>query len=261
VRIPVVKVLWGMFAFPVMYPAGFFRAAFWPMLGVIASTLLWVSGVIGVNSLGHWVFLLISCALFAWLAVRVHRAVLLPPSDEGGTGDVRILPLANRYLAALVAAGALKFVFSVLVLALVSIFLARYTPVTDTAPPAPSAPDPAVQNLIDYTALVIQVPLAYLLARCSTLLPALALGHAWAPRAAWQQTRGNGWRLVVVVFLLPWALGAAVDWAYASLEIRILVGLLAILRAVFLALGVIALSLSYRELPQWPVPPPTPPPS
>jgi hypothetical protein len=244
-----------------MYPAEFFRAASWPLLGVIALSLVSASGVIAVNALAQWVLLIGGAALFAWLAVRIHRVVLLPLAEADGRTDRRIVPLAYRYLAALVTATVLKFVFYIAALILVSVFSARYVPATSVPPPPPPEPDPGIQRLIDYASWAIEIPLAYLLARCSTLLPALALGHAWAPRAAWEQTRGNGWRLAIVVFLLPWGLSETIDWAYASLESPVLVSLLAILRAVFLALGVIALSLSYRELPPWPAPPPTPPPS
>lgn len=249
-----------MFAFPAMYPAEFFRAASWPLLGVIALSLVSASGMYSVSALAQWILLFAGAALFSWLAVRIHRAVLLPPTGSGGKGG-RLLPLVSSYLAALVTATVLKFVFYIAAITLVGVFNARYVPVSDTSDPPLPDPDPDIQRMIDYASWGIEIPLAYLLARFSTLLPALALGHSWSPRTAWEQTRGNGWRLALVVFLLPWLMDEAIDWTYASLENPVLVSLLAILRAMFLALGVIALSLSYRELPPWPAPPPTPRPS
>lgn len=253
-----------MFAFPVMFPAAFFRATSWPLLGVIALTLLWASGVAADNRAAGWVLLIANAALFAWLAVRIHRTVLLEPEDSERTESARILPLASRYLAALASGAALKMLFFVVVLALfstVSLAISWFLPASTTPPTLSHEPDPDIQRLIDYAGIVGQAPVVYLLARWSTLLPALALGHEWSPRIAWRQTRGNGWRFVLVVFLLPWALSAAIDWAYASTGNNVLVALLAITRAVFLALGVIALSLSYRELPAVPAPPPTTPPA
>jgi hypothetical protein len=60
---------------------------------------------------------------------------------------------------------------------------------------------------------------------------------------------------------LLFIIGVTLAWVSGAFAQDDSVALLAIVRAVFLALGIIALSLSYRELPPWPAPPPTPPPS
>lgn len=253
-----------MFAFPAMYPAGFFRATAWPLLGVIALTLVWASGSLAGIRATDWLLLVANAAAFSWLAVRIHREVLIEPEDAARTPANRLLPLALRYLAALATGAVLRFAFFVGLLgafSLLSLLFSRYIPGPTSTLPADGQPDPGIQRLIDYGVIVVQAPVAYLLARCSTVLPALALGHEWSPGSAWKQTQGNGWRLVLVVFLLPWALGEAIDQVYAATGSALLVALLAILRSIILALGVIALSLSYRELPAWPAPPPTTPPA
>ena len=268
-RLPVVKILWGMFAFPVMYPGAFFTATGLPLLGVIAVTLVWASGAIPTDQqVSLWGLIIANYLLFAWLAVRTHRMVLIGPDDTGRAQSSVIVPLSLRYLAALTAGAMLKFIFTLAVMAVLSLLFSVVTyfmPGTPydpaAAPASPPQPDPDVQRLINYGVVVIGLPIIYLLARWSTLLPAIALGHPWAPAIARRQTHGNGWRLVLVVFLLPWTLDAAVDWAYATTGNRALVALLAIAQAIFLALGVIALSLAFRELPPWPEPPPTAPPA
>jgi len=264
VRLPVVKILWGMFAFPAMYPGAFFAAAGKPLLGMIALILLWSSGSISADDQVLTLSIVIlNYALFAWLAVRCHRLILADDASPGAP-PVRMVKLTLNYLAALATGAVFK---TVLLMILVSVALvavgARFVPSPGGVPPDghPPATDPAVQRVIDYGLYVFQVPILYLLARFSSLLPALALGHAWAPGSAWRHTRGNGWRLVVVVFLLPWLLESSVAWVNRSTPSPILTGLLAVVAAVFMALGVIALSLSYRELPPWPAPPPTAPPA
>lgn len=254
-RLPVVKILWGMFAFPVMYPGAFLAAAGLPLLGLIAVSLTWASGAFSSDQPALlWIVLVTNFVLFAWLAVRCHRMVLV----QDGTADTPIVGHVFRYLAALTTGTVLKNIF---VLIMVMAFLTIVANMNDAGEPVAPTADPAVQRMIDYGRYVLQIPALYLLARCSTLLPAIALGHDWNPGAAWRQTRGNGWRLVLVVFFLPWVFEAAVDQAYEVTWTAWIVGMLAAIRSVLLALGVIALSLSYRELPQWPSPPPTPPPS
>jgi hypothetical protein len=255
VRLPVGKILWGMFAFPVLYPGAFLAAAGLPLLGLIAVSLTWASGAISSDQRAAlWIVLVINFVLFAWLAVRCHRMVLV----ENGTADAPIVGLVFRYLAALTTGTVLKNIF---LLVMMMVFLTIVANSRTAGEPVAPTADPAVQRMIDYGRYVLQIPALYLLARCSTLLPAIALGSDWNPGAAWRQTRGNGWRLVLVVFFLPWVFTAAVDWAYEVTWTTWIVGILAALRSVLLALGVIALSLSYRELPPWPAPPPTPPPS
>jgi len=259
-----VKILWGMFAFPLLYPAESFRAASWPLLGMIALTLLWASGAFGTGQWAGFAFLIPNAALFAWLAVRIHRTVLLESGDRERTQETRMVVLASRYLAALTAGAVLKVVYFFLALSLfslVSVSVAYFGPVTTKPPTVAPAPDPDIQRLINVVGVVGQAPVIYLLARLSTLLPALALDQPWELRSAWHQTRGNGWRLALIVFMLPWALSAATDLAFASTENNLLGALLAVARAVLLALGVIALSLSYRELTAAPEPPPTAPPA
>lgn len=263
-KLPVVKILWGMFAFPALYPASFFRATAWPLLGLIGITLVWASG--GISADDRFTYLgvfVANYAVFAWLAVRTHRLVL---AGTEGVAQERsdVVPVSFRYLAALVAGTALKYVCMLAIVAIVMLltFLISLPAqmgqaVASAVPPTPPPPDPTVQHLLDYGAMLLPVPALYLLARWSPMLPAIALGHDWAPRTAWRQTRGNGWRLVLVVFLIPWALSAAVDWAYRNTEGAMIIGIISIVRAVFLALGVIALSLSYRELTATPAPPPT----
>ena len=73
-------------------------------------------------------------------------------------------------------------------------------------------------------------------------------------------SRRNGWRLAIVVGVLPWCLQQLTDLMYrngaSSMEFAILV----VLAAALVIVEVVALSLSYWELTS-PAPPPTHPPA
>jgi hypothetical protein len=253
-----------MFAFPAMYPAAFVAATGVPLLLIIAITLIWLSGSLTTeNQASLWCLMLAYYGLFAWLAVRCHRMVLGAldvPDHSSGDAVKRVAKYFGALAAGSIAksAGALLLIGSLL---LVSVGFSRYVPATANMPLQPPAPDPDIQRMIDLLAYVVQIPFFYLLARLSPMLPALALGREWSPAAAWQISRGNGWRLVLVVFLLPWAFHGAVGVAAAGPRGSLLVACLAIATAVFAALGIIALSLAYRELQPEPAPQPTPPPA
>jgi hypothetical protein len=245
VRLPVLKILWGIFAFPAMFPAQTVRAAGLPLIGVVATTLYWAGRKVeGVPSLSTWALVVVNWMLFAWLAVRIHRAVLLGQHDDVITH--RFKCVAN-YLAAIMVG---ELGFSVC-RALISM---RYVPTT-------GGPPHGINGLPVWTTWLLQLGPLYLLARLSLVLPGLALGQGWRAGDAWRISRRNGWRLFLVVCLLPWAFHAIVDLVYASISSPTLVGLLVVSKALMTALAIMALSLSYHELTATPAPPPTAPPA
>jgi hypothetical protein len=96
----------------------------------------------------------------------------------------------------------------------------------------------------------IQLALLYPLARVCVLFPATAVDRDPLPnlRWAWDLTRANGWRLVVIVGFLPWLFAELVDLAYRSNASRLEWLLLSVLAIAFLAVEIAAVSISYREL-------------
>lgn len=96
------------------------------------------------------------------------------------------------------------------------------------------------------------IPGAYLLARVSLVLPMVAIGRAASLSSAWAISRHNGWRLAIVVGLLPAAFSAItgkLSQQNASMLERTLP---AVISAVFVVIEVVALSLSYQALTRSP---------
>lgn len=230
-----------------MYPAQVLRAAGIPLLGIIAVTLVWASRrVEAVPSLTTFALIFADSLLFAWLAVRVHRVVLLGEHDDDATQRVKCV---GNYLAAIIAGSLSLSVF----FAVVSV---RYVP---TAGGAPASGE--MTGLPAWVVWMLHLAPLYLLARLSPVLPGFSLGQGWWLGDAWRLSRGNGWRMLAVVFLVPWAFDGLVDAAYRSGASPVLTGGIATLRALLTTLGIIGLSLAYRELTAAPGPPPTPPPA
>ena len=80
--LPLLKVLWGTFAFPSMFRGPWFRAVNLPLLVLIGIMLLWnltdeSTGILqaGLLYAGY-------LAATSWLAVRTHRLVLLGPAGS-----------------------------------------------------------------------------------------------------------------------------------------------------------------------------------
>jgi len=248
-KFPLIKVIWGTFAFPWMHRVECFRALNIPFLVLIGVTLLWnSSALVGSAALGGVVYAVYLAAL-SWLAVHCHRLVL-----SGDTG----LP-ANRGEALrtiglyLVAMALIWLLWAILtsLLTLPSVYALMvwhgggfYREVGEPAPEF----NPDVQLQIDWIGYLANIPAMWVVARFLPMLPAIALGRDWRPRTAWELSRGNGWRLAVATLVLPHILGQLLGLlsreGAGAFETAALVVILALLTL----LEIVALSLSYREL-------------
>ncbi len=258
-RLPLAKIAWGTFAFPWMYRGAFARALSLPLLALLACTMAWsIPGETnqGPVSVLHVLYLL----AFSWLAIRCHRLVL--------TGSHRMdeAPRAFSMLGLFAITVIMVWILQTLVkLALTAGLLAMVS--TQDIPPGASQPpayDPDVQRLIDRVAFFAGIVGLYPVARLAALFPAISLGEKWNAAGAWRLTRRNGWRLVVLVFLLPDLFRELVKWLYSNDPGAFEFAIVVLSLGVITSLGVVALSLAYRELAvefREPGPPPTRPPS
>jgi hypothetical protein len=97
---------------------------------------------------------------------------------------------------------------------------------------------------------LLAAPFFYVMARWSLVIPATAVDERPDLRWAWRCSRGNGWRLVLVVWLLPWAISSAHELLVREQSTLIEDVLSFALWLVLFVIEIAALSLSYRELSQ-----------
>jgi hypothetical protein len=92
--------------------------------------------------------------------------------------------------------------------------------------------------------------LFYPFGRLCRMFPATAVEHPPLPRIrwAWQLTRGNGWRLFVVVAVLPWLFALLLGAVYREGATTVEWLLVCLLFLALLVVEIAAVSLSYKEL-------------
>ena len=95
---------------------------------------------------------------------------------------------------------------------------------------------------------VASIPALYLIARLSLVFPATAIDRPASLKWAWRTSRGNGWRLVVVITVLPWLLSHLVGLLYRDEATAAEIVVLTVLGTALFALEIAALSIAYREL-------------
>jgi hypothetical protein len=185
---------------------------------------------------GWWLFLLycIPFAMFFTLfAVTCHRLVLLAPRRLHRIQTPRWSARESRFLFWVVTLWAIY-----LVVWWVGMLLAANTWWRGG-------------DLVAWTKViefVASVPALYLTARLSLVFPATAIDQAAGLKWAWRTSRGNGWRLVVVITVLPWLASHLVGLLYRDEATAAEIVVLGVLGTALFALEIAALSIAYREL-------------
>ena len=204
---------------------------------IVAYTLSWHYANEHLPGWVNWAACLGYAAFFALFAVTCHRLVLLDAAAVARRAEPRWTWREGLFLWWLIGAWLTYLVVWMAASLLLGTVLANATRlVTDT------------QAGLDWITRFAAIPSIYAVARMSLAFPAVAIDRRPTLRWAWELTRGNGWRLFVVVGVLPWALSQLVGFAYRSDATPVETLVLSIVGTTLFAVEVAALSLAYREL-------------
>ncbi|HYJ41796.1 MAG TPA: hypothetical protein VEW08_13470 [Steroidobacteraceae bacterium] len=263
-RLPLRRVISGAFTLPWEHRGSVFRATAAPLLALIACTLAWDLSSFYISGIGRVVLLLIfylpTLIAMSWLAVTVHRLVLLEAPDAAMHFDLGFIRRVSTFAAVLFGIWVL---FSGLTLLITSGVLNIFNPSRYVETSVEPGPVPQPMDLpvpFEWITSIARILAYWFVARVSLMLPAIAIDRKADLGAAWQASRRNGWRLAIVVGALPWCLQALVNLLYRDGASTIEFALLVVLGTMLIIFEVTALSLSYWELTP-PAPPPTDPPA
>lgn len=166
-------------------------ALFWllVLVGLANGVLDWTSSAASENDTSRKLLAVaLSVLVYTVLAVRVHRLVL--GADSSVRLSVRWSGRETRFL------GWLVVVCCYLIVVFVALAL-----LADTVSAMALVPQG------EWWVLIIMffgsLPTAYLFVRLSVLLPATAIDQRRTFAWAWTLTKGNGWRLVVLLWFIP----------------------------------------------------------
>lgn len=223
-RLDVGKVIVGAFLVPWSQRREFARALAFPLVALAVLTLGWYFTAEKLPQWIMWPACLAYGILFAIFAVACHRLVLLDPRrvhPGWSWREVRFLFwLVGMYL----------------------VYLAVWLPVWTVLVNLTPGMSP------DWTREPAVIPALYFVARLSLVLPAVALDGEVSFKWAWRLTRGNGWRLVVVVGVLPWAISQVLGLLYRADPTPVETVALTVIGIALFAVEIAALSISYRDL-------------
>jgi len=256
-KLPLGRVLQGAFQLPWRYRRDVLRTAGIPILASIAWKLFWGYASIEGNSAAGWAFMLVYIVLSSWLALTIHRMVLLEEPGSPLRLDASATGRLGRFVLTVIAIWVVYHGARLLLLSgAVASLGAQYVPAGGTRRELPLSVD-NIDHIVSALAFLV-------IARFILLFPQIAVGRPFDIGEVWKYSRGNTWRLAVVVGLLPWLLERAAWLLYRDNAGDIEWSLIQVLTTFTLLIEVVAVSLSHRELSTEiapPAPPPTDPPA
>jgi hypothetical protein len=236
-------VVFGAVLIPWWNRKAFSRALVIPLVSLVALTLLLYfvdenlaasAGLLYMLSL-RILYILVYGVLFVLFAVTCHRLVLLDPQS-----------VATRLIPRWSGRETRFFLWTVAVWLIVALaFFTGAKLLINLWRPWEGKPSAIWSQGIT---LAASVPAYYVFGRLSLIFPATAVGRKVSLRWSWRLTANNGWRLFVVVAVLPFMISHLVGLLYRMDATALETVVLTFLGCALFVVEVAALSLSYREL-------------
>jgi hypothetical protein len=233
------KVIWGAFSLSWQHRVSLFRVTAFPLLALIGASLLWEFLAWNAGYLAQWAPYGIYLAAISWLAVTVHRLVLLDEASAGIHFKASSWKRVAVYVLALAAIGVMFLAVKFLLFNVIGLATGiNYVPVG-------TVPKLAARLWLNWGSTIVAL---LVISRFVLVLPSVAVDRGHAFKDSWRNARGNSWRLAVVYGGLPWALGGFSWLLYRDGGSNIELALVVILGCLLAVVEIVALSLSYAAL-------------
>jgi len=237
-KLPSLNIIATAVYFAWMNKAEFLRAIALPTLLLVSCSAV---GNIFLKSISGYLWLpyvLVYGLSFSYLAITCHRLILIEAGDRHRTYKAKLGYRELRFLGWVVAIYTIDTILRIPVSLLIqdaggSMFVG------------------ANGKLTEWAKQIASIPALYVFARLSLAFPAAAIDKHSGLRWSWMRTRGNGWRVFVVVCLFPWLFGMGLEALVRDKATVLEQVILAIFGFVGLAVEIIALSFAYKEFEKY----------
>jgi len=244
-KLPVLKIITRAFVTVWELRNEFIKKLSVPLLYLIGSE--YVSNY--VDDKVSYVLAFIGMFVYAFLAVTCHRIIILGVDSVPEFGVRKWTMIETRFLLFLVGVylviGLTIYSFSMtpmLVGVLGDMFIALSIPI--------DIDFMSYAMFISYAALFSMIPIIYSLFRISLIFPAIAVGEKASLKWAWNISRNNGWRLAIIIGILPIAIEILQYLFLSNEETESISKNTIMIMVTYIAtvIEITALSLSYKKL-------------
>jgi len=224
-KLLIVKVLKNTFLLTWQNRRLYSRVLVIPILILVCIQALWIAVDSDEMDIA-WGFYFLNFIAFTYLAITCHKLVLAENKDIQS-----ILLLKSIIL--------IRFVVTSIIISLIAVLIG-WIILSITIIIFPSS--------LIYIQLLIYIPIMYILSRFSLIFPAIALGFKPRLKWSWQETKDYQFSLFFIVAIFPWLLDILLYFFYRDNATIIEGVIISVFSYVCFALGIIALSLTYKEL-------------
>ena len=244
-RLTLLKVLIGAFLLPWRERSRYLRTLAFPTLTIVVVWALWA--FLGKDSgiATFIVFMPLYLLAFSLFAVTCHRLVLVSvASHPPGPGSA----IHRRILIFFIWSIVVYFI--VVLTQMLAMTVVMNAPGVHTLLPRNGGNEAPQQAAIymQWVKFIGSVPATYLLGRVTLVFPSIAMDRRLTLKGSWRLTSGNGWRMFVVVGLLPWAMAFLLSVFSREDSTVVEQVLLALAMYAAMAVEIFALSLAFKEL-------------
>jgi len=224
--LPVTKIILGAFLIPWQKRVRMLQALIFPLTGLAAMAVL--------SAYVEQRFTIVYILIFTVFAVICHRLILLGDDAVPTYGFSKWTRRETRFFGWLLG---IYLIFAVAAMLIGAIGLTLIVNLIE-----------GFEESFYWIMWILSAPGLYVFARLSLVLPATAIDNRPNLAWSWGLSSNNGWRLVIVVGVLPWLM-AMLQWLLLRDNASIVeIVTVALLGYALLAVEIAALSLSYREL-------------
>lgn len=239
-KLPVAKVLFGAFYVPWVLRRSLAKSLATLVIGGVALATLWVQGKVAFPFYINLISLLLFGLVYILFAVICHRMVLLGYTSVPEYGPKKVSGRELRF-----ALGMMKVMFAAFLgWAFFYVIIIQFPSWIIDALHGGGGDSGRFKDHLAWTMYLVQF---YLFARLSLILPSIAVDGQSELKWAWQVSKGNGLRLMLVLGLLPLLVQLPL---YILPDIPGFPGSMinSLLWWLMLPFEITALSLSYKEL-------------
>ena len=188
-----------------------------------------------------WLSFFIYLAPYVLFAITCHRLVLIGNSGVGEYGNLRWSRREWHFLGWILVISIVSALCSMVI---------NLPVLSHTLSEVESGASAEPSQWPGFLATLAYLPVLYVFSRLSVVYPATALDRQVDMKWAWALTAYNGWRLTLIIGLLPWLLYYFVSLFYREDPTLVEMVLLKLVGFIVLAVEIVALSFSYKYLAQ-----------
>jgi hypothetical protein len=241
-KLRVVKILFDAFTLVWFRRADFVRALWLPFALMITLVGVWVFSKTSLPSGFQWAYAAAYYFLLVLFVVNCHRVVLLNSHRTNEWAVPKWSWRETRFL------GWTAFIWIIAVACGMVVSIIVFTIIGNTMPRFLGPENLKSSTLTLISGYFVKIIYIYIFARLCLMFPSIAVDKVLNFQQAIKLSRGNGWRLAIIVSVIPLAIQIITNVVYREDASAWQYMLWLTITSALLTIEIAALSLSYREL-------------